>query len=154
MARKGAKVKTPISARDDGVARRGFTLAEALVALAILSMASLIAASFINARSSRLAVDRTAETLFNDLKQIRLRAQMRGEAIEFVGAASGYETDNGGLVRVFPKGVVGHWNGNPETNFNMPLGPAHEGVTIRLSKGDEATLIIIAPVTGRISRAR
>lgn len=153
-AKKGAKVRTPIFAKDDCDARRGFTLAEMLVALAILSMTSLITASFINARSSRLAVDRTAETLFNDLKQIRLRAEIRGEAIEFIGAASGYETDNGWLVRAFPKGVVVLWNDNPETNFKIPFGPEHEGVNIRLAKGGEAALIVVAPVTGRISRAR
>lgn len=144
----------PTSARNDRSAARGFTLAEMLMTLAVLSLASLIAATAFHAGSSRLAVDRAADALLNDLKQIRLRAEMRGEKFAFVGSPDGYRAEAAGVAREFPKGVAARWNNQPEKNWSFPIGPGDGGVEIRLTKNDFAAIIVVAPVTGSIARVR
>lgn len=144
----------PTFARNNKNADAGFTLAELLVALAILSFASLIVASAFNARSSGLVVDRAAEALVVDLKRLRLLAEMRGQPIELVGASDGYRAKVEGVEGRFPKGVTARWNDETEAVLSISSEPGQTGVEIRLAKSDSEAIVRIAPATGRIALVR
>ena len=133
---------------------RGFTLVEMLVALAILSIASLIAASAINAHSPRLMVDSAANALVIDLKRARLEAGMRGAPIEIQGAANGYRSSKIGLDQSFPRGVTALWNGKTAGILVISSGLRQKGGEVVIEKAGASARIDVEAFTGRISRVR
>lgn len=144
----------PTSTKNNAASESGFTLVELLVTLAIISFASFVAASAINAHSSHLVIDRAAEALVHDLKLIRLRAELRGRSITLVGTADSYQAEAADVGKHFPKGVTARWNSEEAAELSFPLGPGQQEVNIRLSKGDARAVVVIAATTGRISRVR
>lgn len=143
----------PISARNRG-AERGATLLETLIAVAILSLASGVAAGAIGAMSPRLIVDRAADQLIVDLKRARLAGETSGEPVAIVADAGGYGVRALDLQRRFRAGLSGKWNGADAARFEFTVGLSQQGALIELSKGKCAAIIEVAPISGRIERVR
>ena len=132
----------------------GFTLLEVLIAVAILALASLAAAAFLNMRAPRLAVERTADQLLVDLKRARLRVETTGAPATVEFAPKGYVIAAAEAVRALPRGVSVTWNGAQEGSFALSAGADLDApiVEIVVAKNGARARIEVTRLTGRIAR--
>lgn len=142
------------SARNKSSRELGVTLFEMLVALTIISLATGVVGAGVSARAPQLVVDRATDALVVDLKRARLAAQTSGDPIIISADAGGYLIPALSIDRVYPNGLIARWNGGVEFRFSIGSGLEQQGATILLSKGKSGSRVLVAPVTGRISRER
>jgi type II secretory pathway pseudopilin PulG len=142
------------SARSKRSLEQGATLLEILIALTIISLATGLVGANVSTRAQELVVDRAADALVLDLKRARLAAQTSGEPIVISADAGGYLIPALSINRAFPTGLAARWNGDEEFLFLIGTGLEQKGATIRLSNGKSGSRVLVAPVTGRISRER
>lgn len=130
--------------------QRGVTLVELLIALSVLSMSALIAASAMNAGLPQHAVNQAAELLVSDLKRARLDAGKTGEDRIIRISADSYELA-GGEVRHPGRGVTLETDAaQREIAFSRSF--AHQGGAVTVTKGDRRAVIIVHPITGKVER--
>lgn len=133
---------------------RGMTLFEALIAVAILALASGVAAGAIGALSPRLVVDRAADQLVVDLKRARLAAQTSGSSVTILATDDGYRVHGLDIDRRFPSGLANDWNAGGARSIDFVVGLGQQGAAVTLRKGRSEAVIKIAAVSGRIERAQ
>lgn len=130
--------------------QKGVTLIELLIALSVLSMSALIAASAMNAGLPQSAVNQAAELLVSDLKRARLDAQKTGEDAVIKISPDSYELA-GGEVRHPGRGVTLETDAaQREIAFSRSF--AHQGGAVTVTKGGRRAVIIVHPITGKVER--
>lgn len=130
------------------MARRGLTLFELLVVLAILSAATLAAGSALSLQSQKRQIWVAAKTLETDLKRARLKSEIAGTPTTIRGDQYGYQIGDEDR-REFPHNVTARWNG--EDKGRLVFGGTNNGTTIELAGRQGSTRVVVAPLTGRIS---
>lgn len=135
-------------------AQIGMTLVETLVALAILSLATGIAAGAVSALSPRLAVERAADQLIVDLKRARLEAETSGAPINIEIRADGYSIDALSVSQVYRSELQVLWDTPAADSFAFNPGFDQSGSKITITKGKYSAEITVAPISGKITRAR
>lgn len=133
--------------------RRGVTLFELLIVLAILSTTTLVAAGALGRNAAGRKLDGAGKQLLVDLKSARLRADALNADIIVAGRADGYRIDATGVDRVLPAGIEARWNGAPRGTVVVAPSPSRGGALVALSARDATIRIEIAPLTGRIAYA-
>lgn len=124
------------------------------MALTILSLSAGLVGAAISSLAPRLVVDRFADALVADLKRARLAAQISGAPVAVAADTGGYEIAALNIVRAYPEGLVARWNGEGEFEFSVGAGLEQGAATVLLRKGRARSRVDLAPVSGRISRAR
>lgn len=135
-------------------AEAGMTLVETLVALAVLSLATGVAAGAVGALSPRLAVERAADQLIVDLKRARLEAETTGAPINIDINAHGYGISALQIGRIHQSDLTVRWNDGNTDLFAFNPGFDQSGSDITISKGKYSAKIEIAPISGKITRAQ
>jgi|GEM_PF-6326713 len=152
MAKKAATVKMQTSENYKRLRQRGLTLVELLLMLSIMSLAILISASAINARSPRLAIDQAAEQLVTDLKRARLKAQESGERVAVTRSDAGYLISTLNLDRQFRNDLNIEWLANSVDGIVFAGQFANPGGRIEITKSGRRAIILVHAITGKIER--
>ncbi|MEO0400703.1 MAG: prepilin-type N-terminal cleavage/methylation domain-containing protein [Pseudomonadota bacterium] len=145
-----ANTHIPTPSSDNAVRRqRGVTLMELLIVLAIMALATGLAAPVMRSSAETRAFDNGVKLLVSDLRRVRDAAERQGTVSDVELTEAGYRTQDGDLDREWPRGfkVIA----TPNSDF-VRLGgtPWSVGSTIAVTDGTRHRIITIEPFIGRI----
>ena len=130
-------------------AQTGITLVELLICLSILAMLAGMSSVGIRHALPGLALKQASATLKKDLQRARLKSLSDLAPVEILFTETGYEIETLTIDRTWPTGLFIDADIEKVSFANgLPSG-AH---LITLTKAEYSTNIIIAPLTGRITR--
>lgn len=138
--------------------RKGFTLLESVIALAVLSILIGTVATPVSHMASRIRLDRATWEIQAKLNEARMLSLWEGVMTRIRFAEGGYSLEAfqpgsnswKGQGRAFPEGVCVKANNNP---IFLPTGAVSGLATILISNSRGAYKITLA-ITGRIKLAR
>ena len=131
--------------------QRGLTLFELLVALAVLSTATLGVSGMLNRVSPSFELRAIASALASDLKRTRAAALSSGEWRTVSFSDNAYAASDLGIKKTLSESVSISVQGNEQNRVSFFEDGSSTGAEIVISKRGAAYRVSVNAITGRVS---